>query len=786
MKKICISKEWFFLGAKGYEPCDLPHDYQIKQTRIPDGSPQNGYFPDRMGRYIKYLALDSDKHYLLDIDGAYMCARVYFNEELLTMHPYGYTPFLLDLTPHVLGGQTNKLGVTLSPLQRSSRWYTGNGIYRDVFLWVGGSVRIEPRDIFISTLRTEETFATVKVKYTVSSDMQANIKVCFTVDKDNKVTKEHYVKKGKNYFETVLEIANAKLWDIESPNLYTLKTSIILGDIITDQTETDFGIRTFCADAKNGLTLNGRPLKLKGGCIHHDHGELGAAAFPAAEERKIKKLKAAGFNAVRTAHNPPSLALLEACDRLGMIVMDEAFDMWNLPKNPNDYSLFFADWWSRDIAAMVLRDRNHPCVLSYSIGNEINEINGTSNSAEISQMLADEVRKYDDTRFVTAALCKPFAKDTSFEISELDPEDYTDFIKRRFSDMDAVGINKATEEFWKPLDIVGVNYYFENYRLDVEAYPDILLWGSETKTSTFFDSWSEALKYPNLLGDFTWTAMDNLGEAGAGRAVWARETDCQAERIPLYGVEYPWRNCYQGDFDLCGFRRPQSYYREAIWNENAPLRIFTTHPEHFGEKYLGTGWHFRGVSQSWSFEDRYVGRPVKAEVYTSADKVVWYINDEMAGESIPHKNIAELETFYQKGRIRAVVVKDGKTISEAVLTTAEKPSRIIATPEKEHIVADGRDLCYIPVMVADVNNVWITDDKRELTCRVYGGELLAFFSGDPMSEDDVNSGSCHTFEGRALAVIRAKTVGEMLVTFSGEGIAGETVRITKREINEKL
>ena len=785
MKKVCISKDWFFSGENGFEPCDLPHDYQVKQRRDPDGNPSNGYFPDKSGKYIKYLKLPTDRHFILDFDGAYMCSRVYFNENLLKTHPYGYTPFLVDITPYILDGITNKLGVSVSPLQGSSRWYTGNGIYRDVFLWEGGSTRIEPWDIFVSTVKVEDDNADICVKYSVSSDTDAKFKVNFKVIFNNEVcqtvVEEHEASFGKNDYETVIKVSSPKLWDIDSPNLYTLQTEIEVDGEITDTTETVFGIKTVEVSAKTGLLLNGKSIKLKGGCIHHDNGELGAAAFPAAEERKIVKLKNAGFNAIRTAHNPPSSAMLEACDKHGIIVMDEAFDMWNLPNNINDYSLFFNEWWASDIAAMVLRDRNHPSVFSYSIGNEINEINMTSFGAEISKKLCDEVRKYDDTKLVTSALAKLFARNSSFESSPTDPEDYTNYIKKKYRDLTDAEVNKVIERFQEPFDIVGANYYFRRYNMDVEMYPDRVLWGSETRVLTIYDSWAETLKYNNVIGDFTWTAIDNLGEAGAGRAFWARDTQAQTDYLPLYGVTYPWRNCYQGDFDLCGFRRPQSYYRQLLWNENTDIKIFVTHPEHFGERYIGTSWHFQDVYPSWTYDDCYVGCPVKAEVYTYADRVEWFVNDRFIGESVPEKCVASIETVYEKGSIKAIAYKNGEIVSQDTLFTTDKASRIIATPEKSEIVADRRDLCYIPVSITDKDGREVLDAEQELTCHVYKGKLLAFFSGNPKSEDDVNSDRCHTFNGKALAIVSADNIGEMTVTFHGEGLAGHTVKIRKVE-----
>ena len=786
MRKICISNDWKFKNlttGSDYEAIDLPHDYQIKQARTSSGTRNNGYYPDTVGKYAKYLELEKGRHYILDIDGAYMCAHIVFNEHTLAMHPYGYTPFLVDLTPYVFDGITNKLIITTAPLQNSTRWYSGNGIYRDVFLWEGGEHRIEPWDIFVSTAEISDGNATVRVKYTVSSDCNDQLAVRFEVrDSENTACAERVEMStvaGKNDAEILLNVANARLWDVDEPNLYVLHTTVERAGEVVDQTETTFGIRTVSADAKNGLLLNGKPIKLRGGCVHHDHGELGAAAFPAAEMRKLKKLKEAGFNAIRCTHNPSSLAFLEACDKLGMIAMDEAFDVWNVPKCQLDYHIFFADWWARDISYMVLRDRNHPCVFSYSIGNELLEVNGMSNGAEWSKRLADEVRKYDDTRFVTAGLQKAFARRFA-SVEESDPEDYRKYFKDRFNMLgkDPKFTNEVIAGLESSLDIIGANYYFSMYGVDHEMYPERVLWGSENKAIKCYDSWKAARENSFVLGDFTWTAYDNIGESGAGRMMWSRDGEVSENRpIPLNDAKYPWRNCYQGDLDLCGFRRPQSYFREAIWERTVEPRIFVTHPEHFGEICAGTGWHWYDVDESWTYDDIYIGRPIKVETYTLADKIEWYINGRLVGSSAPAEGIASLDTIYEKGSICAVAYKNGERISEYTLYTAGELRQINMYAESESIAADGRDLCFIPISLTDREGRLIVDGDREIACSVSGGELLALFSGDPMTTDDATSNKCHTFKGRALAVVRAKNAGVVNVTVYSEGLAGCSVTV---------
>lgn len=786
MQKVCISKDWLFRGpgTDGYKKVDLPHDYSISLPRSPSapGGGSNGYFQGGPGKYVKYHKFDSnDKYVILDIDGAYMCASVRLNDQLLAMHPYGYTPFLVDLTEKIHSGRTNKITVETNDMQPSTRWYSGAGVYRDVFLWTGGPVRIKPWDIFITTPEVSDNEAKVIASCQIASNLDGEaILRGQIIDAEGKVVKEDEtritVKDGeKTPAQLSFTLSSPNLWDVDNPYLYSLHTEIIVDNKCTDTSDTTFGIRTIYADAKKGFLLNGRPMKLRGGCIHHDHGVLGAAAFPAAEERKVRLLKEAGFNAIRIAHYPPSLALLEVCDRLGMLVMDEAFDMWRNGKNANDYHLWFEDWWARDISYMVLRDRNHPCVVSYSIGNEVIERDGSSDGAKWSALLAAEVRKYDNTRLVTSGICGMWTYP-----EECDPEDYKEIFYQGYPDIGEGGIetswHKRTEDVMKPLDIVGYNYLYKRYEHDHKLYPDRVIWGSETHALDFYDSWKAVLENDHVIGDFTWTAYDNLGEVGTGRSCWERDGKITGISI----AEYPWRSCYQGDLDLCGYRRPQSYFREAVWIGNTQPRIFTVHPEHYGEGFSGTGWHWYDVLDSWTFDDKYVGKMVEVQVYTDADEVVFFLNGQEMGRSRTVKGIATLDIPYEKGTLSVIAFKDGVECGSSSLHTVGKPAKVKVVPEKTVFNADNRDLCYFQIYITDENDDRVPDAKNELTCLVDGGELMGIFSGDPKNEDQYTSNKCHAFEGRALAIIRTNNPGEVKIAVGSPGLRMDTCTVTAK------
>jgi len=781
MKKTLLSRGWN-LNAPGFNGnVDLPNDYTVTQPRSPQapGGTSNGFFVGGEGRYTRFITPPADaEHMILDFDGAYMYTEVYFNDDLITNHVHGYTPFLVDISDRIRPGRPNKITVTTDDMMPSSRWYAGAGLYRDVFLWEGGAVRVEPRDVFITTPEADETSAKVVVNYDISADSETKAVVSAAAYDDagaeaaSGTLEVRVCPWTKTRAVLELTIPAPKLWDTENPNLYTLKTVITSGGRVTDEAENIFGIRTISADPKNGLLLNGRPIKLRGGCIHHDHGVLGAAAFPAAEYRKLSRLKDAGFNSVRIAHNPPSTALLEVCDRIGMIVMTEAFDMWNMRKTKNDYHKWFRDRWAEDIAAMVLRDRQHPCVFSYSIGNEIGERGGRSDGYIWAKKLADEVRKYDSTRFVTSGICLLWDYP-----NKNDPEEYQADFMNGYADIGNGTVEsswgKRTEKFMEPLDIVGYNYLWRRYENDAKEFPDRVIWGSETHAVQFWDSWNVIMSHSNVLGDYTWTAYDNMGETGCGAGAWERDQHIDH----IFSQPWPWRTCWQGDLDLCGYRRPQSYFREAVWLGGIEPRIFTTHPEHYGEAYGGTGWHWYDVLDSWTFEDRYLGRPVKCEVYTDADEIEWFINGCRLGTSKPVKAIAAFTVPYERGVLSVKAYKNGVCVGESKLETVDEASGITLVPERKSLAADNRDLLYVDVIVTDNAGRRVPHSKNALKASIVGGELMGIYSGDPANEDRYGSKECHAFEGRALAVIRASRPGDIRFTVYGEGLAGASVTI---------
>lgn len=780
MIRQLFNREWQFTDEVGSKVVDLPHDFIVTKPRSPDaaGGVSNGFFGDGQGVYQKAFDLPDEwagKRVVLDIDGAYMNAEIELNGHLLALHPYGYTPFLVDLTRR-LRTQNNALKITTQSRQPSTRWYSGGGLYRSVSVWLGGEVYAGPWDVFVTTPRAEQSGALVNANITVTNarDAEAHARVsCEVRDRDGQTvatgTAELDIASGgKGVADVAIEVGAPYLWDIDSPYLYTLHTFIEADGSATDESVTSFGIRKIEASPETGFLLNGREIKLKGGCIHHDNGHLGACAYPRAEERKIEILREAGYNAVRISHYPPSLAMLETCDRQGMLLLDEAFDCWRMGMKPMDYHLYFEDWWQRDISYMVMRDRNHPCVITYSIGNEISERDGRSDGAAWAKRLADAVRELDSTRFVTSAL------QNLWRATEIDEEANLNANLNPTADPnDSWG--RKTAGYLSALDIAGYNYLYDRYAADRVRFPDRVICGTETHSFNTYDYWKATVENKHVIGDFIWVAFDNLGEAGVGRTVWG-----SSERPSFFG-EYPWRTCYQGDHDICGFRLPQSFYRKIMWKDSGEPALFTTHPSHYGEEFGGTGWHWYDVLDCWTFDEEYLGKPVPVQVYGDGDEAEFLLNGVSLGRAPIVKLIASMDVPYEPGTLEAIVYSGGAEWGRATLSTVGAPAAIRIVADRPEFSADSLDLCYIAIEIVDAEGRRVSADQSKLTCAVSApGQLIGFGSGNPKCEDPFGDVWCHAFEGRALAIVKSAEAGPIEVVVSADGLPPATVQITAR------
>lgn len=783
MKKIDLNKDWdfyesnegtsFVFAVPEAKKVDLPHDFIITKPRSKDaaGGPSNGYFGEGEGVYRKMLDIPQEwegKTLILDVDGAYMNMEVVLNRQVLALHPYGYTPYQVDLTPALrFDGKKNVLKIITQSRQPSTRWYSGGGLYRSVALWLGESIYIRPWDVFVTAPEAEADHTEVNCNVTVTSreKTEKEVEVCCEIlDAQGNIaasgkTRVELPAQGNAVCDIKIERNNPHRWDIEDPYLYTYRVSVKEGGRLLDTEEDTFGIRKISVDPENGFQLNGRTIKLKGGCLHHDNGFLGACAYPKAEERKIKILQSVGYNAVRISHYPPSLAMLRICDRLGMLLLDECFDAWRMGKQPLDYHLYFEDWWERDIELMVKRDRNHPCVITYSIGNEIGERDGSSQGYEWARKLHYKIRSLDPTRFTLTAICGIFDEDSetgsNFEAN----------IKADGND----DWGDKTKEFAEAVDIAGYNYLPFRYGEDHKKFPERIILGTETHSYNTYEYWEETMKYPWVIGDFIWAAVDYLGEVGVGKVFWEKENDNFDFMAP-----YPWRTSWQSDILLTGKRRPQSYFREIMWGNTKQTFLFTTHPKHYGEKFSGSGWHWPDVRADWSFGDAYIGKMVKTEVYGPGDEAEFILNGKSLGR-VPFKELtAAMDIPFEPGVLEAVSFRNGAEVSRGCLKTAGQAAAIRLLPEETVFKADREDLCYIQVEIQDSDGTVLPSDERLLKAEVKGAVLLAVGSGSPCTEDQIGADCCHAFEGGAVVIVKALEPGTVTIKISDEtGLCGE-------------
>ena len=744
-----------------WQPVNLPHDWSIGLDRSADAPSgvSNGFFQMGRGFYRTTLTVPEEwrgKQVMVEFEGVYMNAEVWLNENLVARHPYGYTSFLVDLTPYLKFGTENVLRVTVdNAAQTNSRWYSGSGIYRPVWLYVTEQVHIDHWGVSVTTPEITAKAATVRVKTEVvnQTDEVQSVSVHSAIYAPDNSLHTHMEARGtiaagaKMAFSRDLIVQDPQLWSPAAPRLYRVETRVKIGDNTVDTQTTLFGIRTISFDAHRGFLLNGQPLKLKGGCVHHDNGILGAASYSRAEERKVAIHKASGYNAIRTAHNPPSPAFLEACDRLGMLVMDEAFDCWKLGKNPYDYHTAFEDWWQRDLESMVRRDRNHPSIILWSIGNEVGERDGRSGGAAVALMLAEEVRRLDYTRPVTSAICGVWDKNRTWE------------------DTDAV---------FAALDVGGYNYQWKQYVPDHERYPERVMVGCESTAMEAFESWNSVLDLDYVIGDFVWTSLDYLGESGIGRVTFDPSTS--------KGLgNYPWHQANCGDLDLCGYKRPQSYYRDILWGTGNPLYIAVHTPLPAEKTPVLTYWGWPDVHPSWTWTGC-EGQVMKVDVYSACEQVELLLNGQSLGRKPATKaerHIAAFEVPYTPGELKAVGYTNNEKSAEQVLCTVDTPTGIRLTPEITRLKASD-DLCYVQVEIVDENGRMHPAADRPVFFSIKGpGSLIALGSADPLSSEPYQGHSRTTFEGRCLVIVKTNgQPGDIILRAQADGLDGADVRLT--------
>ena len=732
---------------------DLPHDWSIEGTldvKNPMGN-DGGYFPAGLGCYRKTFTLPASvKGKLVSIyfEGVYMNAEVSINGKLLGVHPYGYTSFSYDLTPYLKLYDKNVLSVRVdNSKQKNCRWYSGSGIYRHVWMVVSDPIHVAQWGVTVTTPNVSTKKATVIVKTLVKNEtgLAQNVSLRTTLlDANARTAGENQQEvqlpaNSEKEVEQIVQVSKPLLWTPETPNLYQAQVRIEKNKKVVESIKTSFGIRSIKFTTENGFQLNGKTVKINGGCVHHDNGCLGAAAFDRAEERRVQILKSAGFNAIRTSHNPPSEAFLDACDRLGMLVIDEAFDGWKERKNDYDYAMYFDTWWQRDLEAMVLRDRNHPSIIMWSIGNEVIE-RKKPEAVAIAKMLVDCVHKNDPTRPVTSAMT---AWDNDWDI--FDPL-------------------MATH------DVCGYNYQLHRAPSDHERVPSRVIVQTESYPRDAFANWKMVQSHNYILGDFVWTALDYLGESSIGR--WYYPGDKPGESWE--GVFFPWHGAYCGDIDLTGWRKPISHYRSMLYNDNEKLYMAVREPNPDLGKIKTTGWAVWPTWESWTWPG-YEGKELEVEVYSKYHKVRLYLNQKLIGEQATteeHEFKATFNVPYAKGELKAVGVVDNNEVETTLLQTSGEAAKIKLIADRTKIFANGQDLSFVTVEVTDKDGKLQPNAENLLQFKIDGPGIIAGIDNANMKDVDPYVGTSRkTWHGRALVVVRStKSAGNIKLTVSSKGL----------------
>ena len=708
---------------------NLPHDWDIYTAPNPESGATGtggGWYAAGKGEYRKKFATPKGEIVKLHFEGVYQKAEVFVNGQKAGQHGYGYTPFTIDVTPYLFKGKRqNEVVVKVNNSEQPNcRWYSGSGIYRHVWLETMPALHIAENGVFVTTPKIEANKATVNVEVTVQNEGNSEQQSIVEVEGQQKTV---LLKAGESKkVDFSYTISNPHLWSPDDPYLYTANVKL---STLNSQLSTKYGIRSFSFDAEKGFVLNGKPMVLNGACVHHDDGVLGAMAFDAAEIRKVKLMKEAGFNLIRTSHNPTTRAFLDACDSIGMLVIGEAFDGWRTAKLKYDYSTMIDSCYREDIHAMVMRDRNHPSIISWSLGNEVIE-RKELRVVHTARLLKKAVLEIDDTRPITEALC---AWDRDWEI--YDPH-------------------------FEVLDIGGYNYMIFKHGSDHQRDPKRVMWQTESYPRDAFRNWATVNDHPYVVGDMVWTGLDYLGESGIGRYYYEGERPGESF---AEGGQPDWHGAYCGDVDITGWRKPISHYREMLWSDKPNLYMAVKEPDGYFGKIKETMWSVWPTWESWTWTG-WEGKPIDVEVYTKATEVKLYLNDKLIGIKPVSRDTQFKAVFnvpYEPGTLRAVA--NGK---EVTLSTAGSPSRLRLTPDRLTMKADGQDLTFITVEVVDRNGQVCPDAAISCEAIVKGqGSLLAFASADMKDREPATSPRVTTWKGRAMLVVRgSKTSGKVQVS----------------------
>ncbi len=762
------------IGKTGWIPVHLPHDWSIIDYELQDslhrgpfykklpGGKDVGYLRDGCAWYKKEFITPENKegkNFILGFDGVQSQMELWVNGMLIGENLYGYTPFQFDITPALKGaGETNRIAVKTVNPGENSRWFAGAGIYRLVTLSILESVAIAPWGVFVTSPEVSAEQAKINIEIEVVNKRETEVELGSEIlinspdDKGMKFSSAS-VHVGANSLATLTAsaiIERPALWNMKQANLYKVEVVIYADGREVDSYQTNFGIRSITYSVDDGFRLNGEELLLKGACMHHDNGLLGAAAFPDAEYRRVERMKENGYNAIRTSHNPPSESFLNACDVLGMLVIDESFDHWIKPKRPNDYSNYFKEWHIKDVQAMVLRDRNHSSVVMWSFGNEVKE-RADPEGIEIGKALVAAIREKDDTRPVTQAVC--------------------DFWENPGKEWD------YSEGAFSMQDIGGYNYQFLNYEPDHVKFPDRMMYGSESVPQHAWENWEMVKRHPYVFGDFVWTGMDYIGESSIGHNYLVNRNTREEWQLQQ---PWPWYLSWCGDIDILGNKKPQSYYRDVLWGESKlELLVSTPIPEDKESRLSYWGWY--DEEKHWNWEG-HEGEEIRVKVYSSYPEVRLFLNGAEVGDSridSLDKFVARFTLPYEAGELKVIGVQDGKEMEAEILTTAGSATQIVLDSEESQITAHRNSLAFINVFAVDRKGKVAATNSAELTVKVRGPAVLqAAGNAAPLHEGSFTDEQFSLFRGKGMLIIRSTgEPGSITVELSSEVLKSANITL---------
>lgn len=828
MEKIQFNQEWYvsgfkrkrlvdFLSSGGQEgkKVDLPHDAMIEEIRNckTQNGGQTGFYPGGFYTYRKTFFVPPEwegEKVMFEFEGVYMNAQVFINNRWACSHTDGYSGFYVDAEKLLDYGQENILEVQVNnACELNSRWYSGSGIYRNVNLWRGGVIHIPPEGVRITTENADEEYAVlnadIKVKNRDYRNHRLVVRTVLTYEEKQRWEQESELTIYAQEEESVrqrIEMKKPFLWNYDSPNLYQCEVTVWEEGKKIESWQANIGVRTIQLDFYRGLRINGREVKLRGACIHHDNGVIGSCTLEKAEYRRCRQLKEAGFNCIRSSHHPVSKAMLEACDRLGMLVMDELTDMWNSRKNQNDNAFSFGEHWEKELEAMVGKDYNHPSVILYSTGNEIPEA-GSERGAYLNRKIVSSLRMLDSTRYITNAINGNIAimDELGQALESIAQENGTtvqEIISGSFEKKDSGGgsnglnalmslltgkmgdavachpiMTRRLREFVDTMDIAGYNYMTGRHEMEKQISHNRIVLGTETFPSEIVRLWDIVKNNANVIGDMTWTGYDYLGEAGLGVFYYDGTNN--------FAVSYPDRLAGCGDIDLIGRRKAVSYFRETVYGLRDIPYIAVERMDRCKGNLSTTPWAWKDAVASWTWPG-YEDKVATVHVISDAEEVELFLNEQSLGRKKAGEKNGFLATYmvkYEPGTLKAVSYRQEGDITSSQLITAGKAEKIRVITEEECLHGDGRDLAFITIGFTDKDGNENIFEKKEVRVEVNGeGYLQGFGNANPRSEGSFQDTVWTTYDGYVMAVIRSgNKAGNVEISISSPGCEKRIIAI---------